>query len=288
MTKTKKIPTPINFEAVREELNTSIQACLVDPRYNDVVAHIQAHDEAIEAGTEGKPLGWVLDALQTPSESVIRSKRMIETACRVFHGILQSLETESEKAAIQPQIALTVEVAQELEQWAANGWEAYMQGFQREIRGMSADYVIERLGVPADQVTVSEGLATVSLSDTIEKVLTDPKVVEHKGFRRFCLSTFAAFYRYAFGQTGSSDRELLESARVIDVSLYGEAKVAEREAERAKPTAAQQSPTSSSGTGRKSDTKRRAQERGREEYKTRMDAPERKRGYEQVGGKKGK
>ncbi len=291
MTKTKstrKIPTPINFEALREELNTSIQACNADPRYTEVAAHIKAHDEAIEAGGEGKPLGWVLDALQIHGQDVIRNKQMIETAVRVFHGILQTLESEDEKAAAGPQIALANETAAELEEWAAAGWEALMQGFQREVRGMSAEYVIERLGFPADQVTVNNGLATVSLSDTIERVLTDPKVVEHKSFRRFALSTFAAFYRFAFGQTGSCERELLESARVLDVSLYGEERVAEREAERGGKPVATQQPSSSNGTSRKSDSKRRAQERGRAEYEQRMANPETKRGYVQVGGRKGK
>lgn len=284
----KPIPVPVDREKVTEELNTSIQACNADPRYVEVKQHIEAHDAAIEAGAEGKELGWVLDALQIHGQDVMRNKRMIETAVKVFHGILSTLESADEQAEAAAQVELTLELAKELDEWANNGWETYMQDFKREVRGMSAEYLTDRLGFPADQVTISEGLGTVSISDTIYHILSNPKVLEHRGFRKFALSTFAAFYRYAFGQTGREDQDLLAQARAIDVSLYGEEKVAEREAERAKPAHVQTS-TSSGGTGgRKTESKRRAQERGRAEYDQRMSNPETKRGYEQVGGRKGK
>lgn len=284
---TRRSAPPVSPDKLREELNTSIQGCLADPLYNEVVSHIHAHDAAIEAGGEGKALGWVLDALQTPAEQVMRHKRMIETACRVFHGILQTIGTEAEKAAAGPQIELTLEMAADLDQWANAGWESHMQGFVREARGMNPAHLTDRIGFTAEQVEVVDGTAKVSISDIVFRIVSDPKTVEDKRFRRFALNAMAAFFRHAFGQTGSTDTELLDIARSIDVSLYGEAKVAEREAERGKPAVTQPS-NNSNGTGRKSPSKRRAQERGKKEYEDRMAAPERKRGYEQVGGRKGK
>lgn len=289
MTKTMK-SIPVAPDQLREELNTSVQGCNNDPLYTEVLKHIQSHDEAIEAGAEGKKLGWVIDALQIHPNDVMRNKRMIETAVRVFHGIIKSLEDEAKKAEVQPQIELAAEMATELDQWGAAGWEANMQSFTREARGVNPVHLTGRLGFTAEQVVMENGMATLNLSDIVYRIVSDPKTLEDGIFRRFALNTFAAFYRYAFGATGSSDTDLLDTARTIDVSLYGEEKVAEREAERAgqRTTSPTQSPTNSNGTGgRKSDSKRRAQERGRAEYEKRQANPEAKRGYEQVGGKKG-
>lgn len=280
---------PASPEQVRETLCNCISACRVDPLFERVVAHVKAHDEAIEAGTtEGKPLAWILQALETEPEQVVARRKTIETAVKVFDGIVKTLEREDAIETAKPEIEMATMFATEIDRWGEGGWQATLEGFTREVRGINPNTLTQHLGFTEAQLSfadeVKEGepqWATLSLASLVERVLDEPKVLENRAFRRSALGAFAAFFRFAFGQTGSSDQELLDWCNQIRVTLYGEDAVTD---DRTATNPATEAKSASSKA--RAASKAKAKERGTAEYEQRMSNPEVKRGYVQEGGRK--
>jgi hypothetical protein len=241
---------------------------------------VEAQDLLILAGqSDKKSLDWVLVALSTPESEVMAKQKTIETACRVFDGILKALENEEKAASAQPEIDAASRYAEEILRWGQGGWETVLRGFAREMRGIHPNTLTEHLGFDESQVSLSSGepqWGIISLYDVAVKVMSDETVLTNRAFRRTALTGFAAFFRYAFGQTGSEDSELLDWSDEISVLLYGaDAKLAVRQGGTTTPKQVAQTKTT-----RKPESKVKAQQRGKAHAEKKAQDPTRKRGYE--------
>jgi hypothetical protein len=206
------------------------------PLFETVRVCVYAQDLAIEEGTcEKKPLSWIFDALFTPAEDVIKCQKMIDTACKVFDGIVKAIEAETRAADALPEIEMAKRFSVEVMRWAEGGWQVVIEGFEREMRGINPATLTDHLGFTTEQVTLSESAdgkpqwGVLSLYDVAYRVTSDEAVLQNRAFRRAALSGFASFFRFAYGQTGSEDTELLDWADEIATTLYGEdAKLTDR------------------------------------------------------------
>jgi hypothetical protein len=272
-----------------QRLAAAIEARVKHPLYPAVVEAIEAQDLLILAEfiNDRKPLGWVIEAFATPETELVKHAKMIDTACRVFDGVVKAIEAETRTAEAQPEIDAAMNFAVEILRWAQGGWETTLQSFTRELRGVNPKTLTEHLGFTDQQVSLSEKVGdkpqwgVLSLYDVAYKVVSDEAVLQNRAFRRAALSGFASFFRFAFGQTGSEDQELLDWADEIATTLYGEdAKLTDRSRGGNAPK-----PDPKSTAKKKPASKIKAQERGTEEYKSRMDHKDRNRGYVQEGGR---
>lgn len=229
---TKAIPVP-----PQQRLAAAIEARVKHPLYPNVVEAIQAQDLLILAGQidDKKPLGWVIEALSTPETELVKHAKMIDTASRVFDGVVKAIEAETRAAQAQPEIDAALFHAVEILEWAEAGWKGILEGFSREMRGINPTTLTAHLGFADQQVTLSEKVdgmpqwGVLSLYDVAYKVTSDEAVLQNRAFRRAALSGFASFFRFAFGQTGSEDQELLDRADEIATTLYGDdAKLTDR------------------------------------------------------------
>jgi hypothetical protein len=279
----KSIPVPPQVR-----LAAAIESRLKHPLYPAVCDCIEAQDLMIlaEVITDRKPLGWVIEAFATPETEIAKHAKMIDTACRVFDGVVKAIEAETRTAEAQPEIDAAMNFAVEILRWAQGGWETTLQSFTREMRGVNPK-TLEVLGFTEAQVTLTELVVgkpqwgELSLLDIAHRVVEDESVLNNRAFRRAALSGFASFFRFAYGQTGSEDTELLDWADEIATTLYGEdAKLTDRSRGGNAPK-----PDPKSTAKKKPASKIKAQERGTEEYKSRMDHKDRNRGYVQEGGR---
>ena len=227
----KSIPVPPQVR-----LAAAIESRKKHPLYPNVVEAIEAQDLLILAGeiTDRKPLGWVIEALNTPETELVQKSKMIDTACRVFDGVVKAIEAETRTAEAQPEIDAAMNFAVEILRWAQGGWEATLESFTREMRGVNPK-TLEVLGFTDAQVNLTELVegkpqwGELSLLDIAHRVVEDESVLNNRAFRRAALSGFASFFRFAFGQTGSEDQELLDWADEIATTLYGDdAKLTDR------------------------------------------------------------
>jgi hypothetical protein len=272
----------------QQRLAAAIESRLKHPLYPAVCDCIEAQDLMIlaEVITDRKPLGWVIEAFATPETEIAKHAKMIDTACRVFDGVVKAIEAETRTAEAQPEIDAAMNFAVEILRWAQGGWETTLQSFTREMRGVNPK-TLEVLGFTEAQVTLTELVegkpqwGELSLLDIAHRVVEDESVLNNRAFRRAALSGFASFFRFAYGQTGSEDQELLDWADEIATTLYGEdAKLTDRSRGGNAPK-----PDPKSTAKKKPASKIKAQERGTEEYKSRMDHKDRNRGYVQEGGR---
>ena len=275
----KSIPVP-----PAQRLAAAVEARVKHPLYPEVVGAIEAQDLLILAGeiTDRKPLGWVIEALNTPETELVQKSKMIDTACRVFDGVVKAIEAETRTAEAQPEIDAAMNFAVEILRWAQGGWEATLESFTREMRGVNPK-TLEVLGFTDAQVNLMELVegkpqwGELSLLDIAHRVVEDESVLNNRAFRRAALSGFASFFRFAFGQTGSEDQELLDWADEIAVLLYGaDAKLAVRQGGTTTPKQVAQTKT----TAKKPASKVKAQQRGKAHAEQKAQDPTRKRGYE--------
>lgn len=229
---TKAIPVP-----PQQRLAAAIESRVKHPAYTEVVEAIEAQDLLILAGqiVDRKPLGWVIDALNTPETELVQRSKMIDTACKVFDGVVKAIEAETRAADAMPEIEMAKRFALEVLRWAEGGWQAVIEEFSREMRGINPVTLTDHLGFTAEQVTLSEKVegkpqwGELSLYDVAYRVTSDETVLQNRAFRRAALSGFASFFRFAFGQTGSEDEELLDWSDEIATTLYGDdAKLTDR------------------------------------------------------------
>ena len=220
---TKAIPVP-----PQQRLAAAIEARVKHPLYPNVVEAIEAQDLLILAGqSDKKTLSWVIEAFATPEEELAKHAKMIDTACRVFDGVVKAIEAETRAAEAQPEIDAALFHAVEILEWAEAGWKGILEGFSREMRGINPVTLTDHLGFTAEQVTLSEKVdgkpqwGVLSLYDVAYRVASDEAVLQNRAFRRAALSGFASFFRFAFGQTGFEDEELLDRADEIVTLLYG-------------------------------------------------------------------
>jgi hypothetical protein len=227
----KSIPVP-----PAQRLAAAVEARVKHPLYPAVVGAIEAQDLLILAGQidDKKPLGWVIEAFATPETELAKHAKMIDTACRVFDGVVKAIEAETRTAEAQPEIDAAMNFAVEILRWAQGGWEATLESFTREMRGVNPK-TLEVLGFTDAQVNLTELVegkpqwGELSLLDIAHRVVEDESVLNNRAFRRAALSGFASFFRFAFGQTGSEDQELLDWADEIATTLYGDdAKLTDR------------------------------------------------------------
>jgi hypothetical protein len=228
---TKAIPVP-----PAQRLAAAIEARVKHPLYQDVVEAIEAQDLLILAGqSDKKTLSWVIEAFATPETELAKHAKMIDTACRVFDGVVKAIEAETRTAEAQPEIDAAMNFAVEVLRWAEGGWKATLESFSREMRGINPTTLTDHLGFADQQVTLSDKVegkpqwGELSLYDVAYRVMSDEAVLQNRAFRRAALSGFASFFRFAFGQTGSEDEELLDWADEIATTLYGDdAKLTDR------------------------------------------------------------
>ena len=227
----KSIPVPPQVR-----LAAAIESRKKHPLYPAVVECIQAQDLLILAGeiTDKKSLMWVVVALDTPETELTQNSKMIDTACKVFDGVVKAIEAETRTAEAQPEIDAAMNFAVEILRWAQGGWEATLESFTREMRGVNPK-TLGVLGFTEAQVSLTELVegkpqwGELSLLDIAHRVVEDESVLNNRAFRRAALSGFASFFRFAFGQTGSEDEELLDWADEIATTLYGDdAKLTDR------------------------------------------------------------
>lgn len=270
----KSIPVP-----PQQRLAAAIEARVKHPLNPAVDECIKAQDLLILAGeiTDRKPLGWVIEALNTPETELVQRSKMIDTACKVFDGIVKAIEAETRTAEAQPEIDAALFHAVEILEWAEAGWKGILEGFSREMRGINPTTLTAHLGFTDQQVNLSEKVdgkpqwGVLSLYDVAYRVASDEVVLQNRAFRRAALSGFASFFRFAFGQTGSEDQELLDRADEIVTLLYGEdAQLTDRS--RGGNTLKQ--PESTSTAPRKKAAARKAAAAGRPEKKA--DEPKKK------------
>jgi len=222
---TKSIPIPPQVR-----LAAAIESRKKHPLYPSVVEAIEAQDLLIlaEVITDKKPLGWVIVALNTPETELVQKSKMIETSCKVFDGVVKAIEAETRAADAMPEIDAALFHAVEILEWAEAGWKGILEGFSREMRGINPTTLTDHLGFADQQVTLTEKVdgkpqwGVLSLYDVAYKVVSDEAVLKNRAFRRAALSGFASFFRFAFGQTGSEDEELLDRADEIVTLLFGE------------------------------------------------------------------
>jgi hypothetical protein len=228
----KSIPVP-----PQQRLAAAIESRVKHPLYPAVVEAIEAQDLLIlaEVITDRKPLGWVIEALNTPETEIVQKSKMIDTACKVFDGIVKAIEAETRAAYALPEIEMAKRFALEILRWAEGGWQVVIEGFEREMRGINPATLTEHLGFTDHQVALSQKVdgkpqwGVLSLYDVAYRVTSDEAVLQNRAFRRAALSGFASFFRFAFGQTGSEDEELLDWADEIASLLYGDdAKLTDR------------------------------------------------------------
>lgn len=240
--KIKSIPTPTRKKPsaddgeLYESLSKMVEERMEHPCFSGVVECVEAQDLLILAGeiTDRKPLGWIIDALNTPETEMVQRANMIQNAARVFDGVVKSIESKKRVEAGLGEIDIAMKFAIEVLRWAEGGWEATLQSFTREMRGVNPK-TIEVLGFTEAQVTLTELVegkpqwSVLSLYDVAYRVTSDEAVLQNRAFRRAALSGFASFFRFAFGQTGSEDQELLDWADEIATTLYGDdAKLTDR------------------------------------------------------------
>lgn len=239
--KIKSIPTPTSNSADDGELLESLSKMVEErskhPSFAEVAECVQAQDLLILAGeiTDRKPLGWIIDALNTPETEMVQRANMIQNAARVFDGVLKANEAKKHVEAGLGETDIAMKFAIEVLRWAEGGWQAVIEGFSWEMRGINPVTLTDHLGFTAEQVTLSEEVegkpqwGVLSLYDVAYRVTSDEAVLKNRAFRRAALSGFASFFRFAFGQTGSEDEELLDWADEIATTLYGDdAKLAVR------------------------------------------------------------
>ena len=228
----KSIPVPPQVR-----LAAAIESRLKHPLYPAVVEAIEAQDLLIlaEVITDRKPLGWVIEAFATPETELVKHTKMIDTACRVFDGVVKAIEAQNRAAEALPEIEMAKRFALEIIDWAMNQWDVILKAFTREMRGINPATLTGSLGFTDHQVSLSRKdgdkpqWGVLSLYDVAYRVTSDEAVLQNRAFRRAALSGFASFFRSAFMQTGEEDEELLDWADEIATTLYGDdAKLTDR------------------------------------------------------------
>ena len=272
----KPIPVP-----PKVRISAAIESRKKHPFYPTVKVCVYAHDLGVENGTiQGKkPLGWIIEAFATPETELVKYAKMIDAACRVFDGVVKAIEAETRAVDALSEIDAAMNFAVEILRWAQGGWEATLQSFTREMRGVNPK-TLEVLGFTKTHVSLTELVVgkpqwgELSLLDIAHRAVEDESVLNNRAFRRAALSGFASFFRFAFGQTGSEDSELLDWSDEISALLYGaDAKLAVRSTTTPKPPA-------QTKAAKKPASKVKAQQRGKAHADQKAKDPTRNRGYE--------
>jgi len=269
----KPIPVP-----PQKRLIAAIESRRKHPLYPSVVSSIEAQDLLIlaEVITDRKSLNWIIEALNTPETEIVQKSKMIDTACKVFDGVVKAIEAENRAMDALSEIETAKRFAIEALAWAEAGWQ-----FPREMRGINPATLIEHLGFDERLVTLSYGVpqwGVISLYDVAYRVVSDETVLRNRAFRRAALSSFAYFFRDAFGQIDEKDKngDLLEWADEILTLLYGaDANLAVRQS-----TATPSKATAKTKAAKKPASKVKAQQRGKAHADQKAKDPTRKRGYE--------
>lgn len=148
------------------------------------------------------------------------------------------MSSKTEAAQIQQEIRLAKLFATEIKVWSEGGWQAVLEGFVREMRGIHPDALVD-LGFNSSQLSVSDGKpqwGILAMSDVAKKINTDSSVLLNRRFCRAALSGFAAFFRFADRQTDNEHEELVNWSNQITTTLYGDnARLADRRRGRSAP-----------------------------------------------------
>ena len=268
----KPIPVPPQVRLV-----AAIESRRKHPLYPSVVECIEAQDLLIlaEVITDKKTLSWIIEAFATPETELVKYAKMIDAATRVFDGVVKAIEAENRAMDALSEIETAKRFAVEALAWAEAGWQ-----FPREMRGINPATLIEHLGFDERLVTLSYGVpqwGVISLYDVAYRVVSDETVLRNRAFRRAALSSFAYFFRDAFGQIDEKDKngDLLEWADEILTLLYGaDANLAVRQGTTTPKKPAQ------TKAAKKPASKVKAQQRGKAHADQKAKDPTRNRGYE--------
>jgi hypothetical protein len=273
-----------------QKLRDAIESRVKHPRFNDVVECIEIQDGLIFVGeiTDEKrtSLAWVLEMLETESdEDLMTRSKSIKTAVGVFDGIVANLQKEDQAAMHEEQVALAKRHVNELSDWMVS-WSTWLEGFMVIMSGINPE-TLKQLGFAGFKLTDADGdkpqWAKLSLAELIERVQAEESILGNFAFRRALMSGMSRFYVYAFNQLGRDKDEIdmLDAADELSVASFGDrARLADRTNIRG-----YEPPAAKTTAKKKPESKQKAQQRGADEYKTRMDHKDRNRGYVQEGGR---